>query len=80
MGLIAIVSSATSSLSLTSPIGAGIGSVFVVVALLALLAYQNILEIETKHDARVRSMLYAVAAPLGVAFAGIVLFQSLQVI
>lgn len=87
MGLTAIVSSSASSsaagvsstvTSLLSPIGVGVGGIFVAVTLVALLAYLDLLD--TTGNEETRNMVVATVIPLLFAFGGVVLFKSLAVI
>lgn len=84
MGLTAIVSSASagvsSATSLLSPVGVGVGGIFVAVALVALLAYLDLFDASEQEQSSVRSMLVATIIPLLLTFSGIVLFQSLSVV
>lgn len=68
-----------SVVSLVSPVGLGIGSIFVAVSLIVLLAYLDLLNAADGDD-DVRRMVVASVIPLFVAFSGVVLFQSLAVI
>lgn len=83
MGVTAGVSSVAEGVaatSLFSPVGAGVGSIFVAGCLVLLVAYYNL--VETTHDDQehVRTMLIALLGPLLLTFTGIVLFESFQVI
>jgi len=84
MGLTAIVSSASagvsSATSLLSPVGAGVGGIFVAAALVGLLAYLDLFDASEHEKGDVRSMLIATTVPLLLTFSGIVLFQSLAVV
>jgi hypothetical protein len=81
-----IVSSSTSAAGGFDPyatVGLGVGGVFVAVALVYAFAYLDLLAaapIEEHTASRLRATLLAVAVPLVVAFGGIVLFRSLQVV
>lgn len=79
MGLTAI-SSAASAISLSSPVGAGVGGAFVVLALVLLLGYLNVFEASDRTDSQVLTMLYATITPLAFTFGAIILFQSVQVL
>jgi amino acid transporter len=81
MGLTAIVSSATSTaVSMLSPVGMGVGGVFVAGALLFLLSYLDMLDASSVEDQQLRQTLVAIIVPLAVVFAGVVAFQSIQVL
>jgi hypothetical protein len=73
-------SASASAISLTSPVGAGIGGVFVAAALVFLLAYLDVLNASEVANAEVRRTVLATAIPLALVFVGIVAFQSLQVL
>ena len=68
------VSSAT---SLLSPVGLGVGSVFVAAALILLLAYYDVIDASDIHDDRTRTMLGTAIAPLLVAFIADVAYSTL---
>jgi len=81
MGLTAVVSPSGSSggaLSLLSALGVGAGSVFVIAILVYLLAYLNVIEASERNRQRLRWLLVSVSIPLVFAFAGVVLFESLD--
>lgn len=85
MGLTAIVSSAgagvsASALSLLSPVGLGVGGVFVAAALIYLLAYLDLLNASEAEHRALRRMLVATIIPLSVAFAGVVVFRTLALL
>lgn len=92
MGLTAIVSSSASSASssaasasasatsLTSPVGLGVGGIFVAAALVLLLAYLDLFDAATVENERLRRSLVATVVPLGLAFAGVVAYRSIQLI
>lgn len=92
VGLTAIVSSAGSSasssassasssaLSLLSPVGLGVGGVFVAAALILLLAYFDILTATDDADASLRRTLIATIIPLAAAFAAVIAFHTLMVL
>ncbi|WP_336000308.1 hypothetical protein [Halorientalis halophila] len=92
MGLTAIVSSSASSASssaasasasatsLTSPVGLGVGGIFVAAALVLLLAYLDLLDASRFENPRLRRSLVATVLPLGMAFGGVVVYESLQLI
>lgn len=90
MGLTAIISSSASSssatslssaaTSLTSPVGMGVGGVFVAALLVGLLAYLDVFDASAVANSRVRTMLVAIIAPLAMTFGAIVVFKSLQVV
>lgn len=88
MGLTAIISSAASSssagvsasvTSLLSPVGAGIGGIFVAAALIYLLAYLDLLD-AVDADARMRGALVATIIPLFIVFVGIVAYRTLALL
>lgn len=89
MGLSAIVSSSASSASsasvtsLLSPVGIGVGGVFVAIALVLLLAYYDVLgasEADNATHAELRRTLVVTIIPLLFAFGGVVLFKTLQLL
>lgn len=86
MGLTAIVSSSASSASstsvtsLVSPVGVGVGGVFVAVALILLLAYLDLLKTSELDTPELRRTLVLSISPLLIAFAGVVVFKALQVL
>lgn len=69
-----------SALSLLSPLGMGIGSIFVATALIFLLAYLDLLSASAADDPQLRTTLVITILPLLVTFGGIVLFKSLQMV
>lgn len=85
MGLTAIVSSSASAssssasvsvASLTSPVGLGVGGIFVAAALILLLSYFDMLEAADDANESIRMTLVASIVPLTIAFAGVVTFQT----
>lgn len=88
MGLTAIISSSSSSASagvsaatsLLSPVGLGVGGIFVAAALVLLLAYLDLFDASAIDDPEVRTTVLATVVPLALTFGAIVLFESLQVI
>lgn len=92
MGLTAIISSAASSsasagagvsasaTSLLSPVGVGVGGIFVAAALIYLFAYLNLISASEKEMRNLHRMLVASIVPLFVAFGGIVVYRSLQIL
>lgn len=82
MGLTAIssVSGSTSVTSLFSPVGFGVGGIFAVMALVALLVSLNLLDASEREAPNLKRTLIATIVPLFFTFAGIVLFKSLLVI
>lgn len=92
MGLTAIVSSAASSASsagagvsasvtsLLSPVGLGVGGIFVAAALIYLLAYLDLVDAVEEDMAAIRRVLLAAIIPLIVVFAGIVTYHTLQLV
>lgn len=90
MGLTAAVSSSAagsassagvsaSVTSLLSPVGLGVGGIFVAATLALLLAYLDLIDAADGREG-LRKMVVAAVVPLGFAFGGIVLFHSLQVL
>lgn len=81
MGLTATTSSVSSThgsaLSLVSPVGPAVGGVFVVAALLVVLAFYDVLDATEAGDEPFQSMLIAAIVPLAVAFVGTVLVRVL---
>lgn len=63
-----------------SSVGVGVGSVFVALALVALLAYLNLLDADEGTDEELRTTVVATVLPLAVAFVAIVVFESMRVI
>lgn len=89
MGLTAILSSSSSSASsagvssatsLLSPVGVGIGGIFVAVTLIAVLAYLDLFDASELYNGQIRTMLIATVLPLALTFGAIVLFRSLAAI
>lgn len=90
MGLTAIVSSSASSASsagvsasvtsLLSPVGVGVGGIFVAGALVLLLAYLNLLDASERSLDGVRRTVLTAVVPLLVTFAGVVLFRTMQIL
>lgn len=81
MGLIALVSSASSTaISLLSPVGVGVGGMFVSAALVVLLGYLDLFDASGRESQRMRQTLVATIVPLAVVFTGVVVYQSLQVV
>ena len=86
MGLTAIVSSSASSASsasvtsLMSPVGVGVGGLFVAVALILLLAYLDLLKASKWDTPELRRTLMVTVIPLIIAFAGVVVFKALVVL
>lgn len=73
-------SSATSAISLLSPVGLGVGGVFVAASLIFLLAYLDLYDASESNDPQLRTTLVVTIVPLLLTFGAIVLFKSLQVI
>lgn len=92
MGLTAIVSSSASSASsssaaasasvtsMLSPVGAGVGGIFVAATLIWLLAYLDLLDASDLQSDRLRQTLAATIVPLFVVFVGIVAFQTMTIL
>lgn len=70
-------SASTSVASLVSPVGMGVGGVFVAASLILLLAYFDVFAATDDPDDAVRTTLVASIVPLAIAFAGVVVFQAL---
>ena len=85
MGLTAIISSAggsatssaTTVASLLSPVGLGVGGVFVAAVLILLLTYFEVFSATDVEDETIRTTLCASIIPLAVAFLGVTTFQAL---
>lgn len=89
MGLTAIVSSSasatstsatTSATSLLSPVGAGIGGIFVFAALILALAYFDVFDAADRLSDGARYTVLPVITSLSLVATAIVTFHSLQVI
>jgi amino acid transporter len=88
MGLTAITSSATSAAagaasaatSLLSPVGAGVGGIFVAAALIVRLAYLDFFDASSYVNEQVRNTVLATILPLALTFGVIVIFESLKVV
>lgn len=88
MGVTAIISSSSSSasagisaaVSLLSPVGLGVGGIFVAAALVVLLAYLDLFDASELDAPAARTTVLATIVPLGLTFGAIVLFKSLQVV
>jgi len=92
MGATAVVSSSASSASssaagvsatvtsLLSPVGTGIGGIAVAVTLVYVLAHLDVVSASPDANERVRQTLVATAVPLGLTFAGIVAFRTMQLL
>lgn len=70
-------SASTSVASLVSPVGMGVGGVFLAAALILLLAYFDVFTATDDPNDAVRTTLVASIVPLSIAFAGVVVFQTL---
>lgn len=90
MGLTAIISSSASSssagagvsasvTSMLSPVGAGVGGIFVAAALIYLLAYLDLLD-AVEVETSIRGALVAAIIPLFIVFAGIVAFRTMALL
>lgn len=73
-------SASTSVASLTSPVGLGIGGVFVAAALIVLLAYFDVVDATEEADTSVRTTVVAAFVPLVIAFVGVVAFHTLAIL
>lgn len=91
MGLTAIVSTVASAasssasagagvVSMTTTVGTGIGGIFVAASLIYLLAYLDLFDASGETDPEVRRTIVATILPLLIVFAGIVTFQTLQLL
>ena len=84
MGISAIMSSASAGVSpatsLLTPTGVSIGSIFITVSLIVLLAYLDLFNASERDDDRIRTTLVSAVIPLSFTFAAIVLFEALAVI
>lgn len=91
MGATAVVSSSAagsassagvsaSVTSLLSPVGVGVGGVIVALALVYVLAHLDVVSARPDANERTRRVLIASAIPLGFAFAGTVVFRTLQIL
>lgn len=65
---------------MTSAIGLGVGGVFVSLALIYLLAYFNIVDSTGVESTSLKRFVAASVVPVAVTFAGIVAFQTLQIV
>lgn len=73
-------SAGASVASLFSPVGLSAGSVFVAIVLIFTLGYLDLLSASERDRSGFRQTLIAISVPLGITFAGIVLYQSLTVL
>lgn len=87
MGLTAIVSSSasstsasTSATSLLSPVGAGVGGIFVFAALILALAYFDVFDAADRLPDQARQTVLPVITALSFVATAIVTFHSLQVV
>ena len=83
VGLTVAVSSTRSSGStpaLLSGLDVGVAGIFVTAILIYLLAYLNVVQNSERDRSSLRSLLVAASVPLSVAFAGILIYESLVVI
>ena len=83
VGLTVAVSSTRSSGStpaLLSGLGVGVAGIFVTAILIYLLAYLNVVQNSERDRSSLRSLLVAASVPLSVAFAGVLIYESLVVI
>ncbi len=76
----ASASASASAISLLSPIGLGVGGIFVAATLIFLLAYFDLFDTADITNPQLRTTLLVTIVPLLLTFAGIVLFQSLQMV
>lgn len=70
-------SASTSVVSLTVPVGLGIGGVFVTAAVILLLAYFDVFTATEDADESIRSTLIASVVPLALVFVGVVVFRTI---
>lgn len=81
MGITATTTSVSSAqesaISLFASVGPGVGGVFVVAALLVVLAFYDVLDATGAGDDTLRTMLVAAIVPLTVTFVGTVLVKVL---
>jgi hypothetical protein len=83
MGAIAGVSSSAAGVSATSlstPVGLGVGGIFVAGVLILLLAYFDLLDASERDAADIRTMLLVTIGPLSATFGGIVAFESIRIV
>jgi len=91
MGATAVVSSSASAsssaagvsatvTSLLSPVGTGIGGIAVAITLVYVLAHLDVISASPQSDERVQQTLVALSIPLGLTFAGIVAFRTMQLL
>lgn len=83
MGAIAGVSSSAAGVSATSlltPIGLGVGGIFVAGTLILLLAYFDLLDASRRDAEDIQIMLLAAIGPLLITFGAIIVFRSKQVL
>lgn len=83
MGAIAGVSGSAAGVSVTSlltPVGLGVGGIFVAASLTLLLAYLDLLGAFRRDTYQVRMMVLAAIGPLLITFGAIVVFESKQII
>jgi len=66
--------------SLLSPVGMGVGGVVVALALVYVLAHLDVISARPDTNEGTRLALVATAIPLGVTFAGVVVFQTLEIL
>ena len=86
MGVTAIVPTSSSSgsieagsmISLQSPVGLGVGGVFVAIALVVALAYFDLLQ-GAEADVKIRRYVLGSIVPLLLTFSTIVLFESARI-
>jgi len=91
MGATAVVSSSASAsssaagvsasvTSLLSPVGTGIGGIAVAITLVYVLAHLDVISASEERNEHIRQTLVATAIPLGLTFAGIVAFRTMQIL
>jgi len=75
-----VIAKEVTGLSATSGVGAGIGGVFAVAALVYALAYLDLADAAEADYGHVKQVLVASIVPLFVVFLGIVLFEVFNII
>ncbi|WP_254538296.1 hypothetical protein [Halomarina litorea] len=81
MVLTSIVSSTTASaISLFTSVGLGVGGVFVAAALLVMLGHMDLRGAAGDERRRTKYTIAAFVLPLSLTFAGMMVFQTMQVL
>lgn len=82
MGLVAVSAGVTTGgnpgIQALTTVGPAIGAIFVAGTLIYLFAYLDLLEATTGDRPKIHHQLVSLIVPLFIAFAGIVLYSSLQ--